>query len=151
VTYPQPLIAEIIERDGVPVQIDNTQDANKAVVDEMHHNWTPDVRILTVNGAELYRWDGFLPPAEYAPRALAAFAQANLRTRNYARAEQLYVDLLRRFPTSLAAPEAQYYLGVTRYRADPDSNEMLHQWSILRSKYPLSEYRVKQSFKEMPE
>lgn len=150
-TYPQSFVGEIIEREGVPVQVDNSQDANKTLLDAMHHVWTPDMRVLAADGAELYRWDGFLPPAEYAPRALAAFAQANLRTRTYAKAEQLYVELLRRFPTSLAAPEAQYYLGVTRYRADPESNELLHQWSILRSKYPQSEYRVKQSFKELPE
>lgn len=150
-TYPETFVAEIIERDGVPVQIDNSQDVNKTLLDGIHHIWTPDVRILNAGGAELYRWDGYLPPAEYAARALTGFAQACLRTRNYARAEQLYVEVLRRFSSSLAAPEAQYYLGVTRYRADPDSNEMLHQWSILRSKYPQSEYRVKQSFKELPE
>jgi TolA-binding protein len=151
VTYPQSFVGEIIERDGVPVQIDNSQDSNKALLDGIHHIWTPDVRVLNDSGAELYRWDGYLPPAEYAPRALVAFAQAYLRTRNYARAEQLYVEALRRFPTSIAAPEAQYYLGVTRYRADPDGNELLHQWSILRSRFPQSEYRVKQSFKETPE
>jgi hypothetical protein len=150
VTYPETFVAEIIERDGVPVQIDNSQDPNKTLLDGIHHIWTPDVRILNADGAELYRWDGYLPPAEYAARALTGFAQACLRTRNYARADELYVEVLRRFPSSLAAPEAQYYLGVTRYRADPDSNEMLHQWSILRSKYPQSEYRVKQSFKELP-
>jgi TolA-binding protein len=106
---------------------------------------------LSADGAELYRWDGYLPPTEYAARALTGFAQAYLRTRNYSKADRLYVEVLRRFPTSVAAAEANYYLGVTRYRADPDSNEMLHQWSILRSKYPQSEYRIKQSFKELPE
>jgi hypothetical protein len=151
VTYPQPFVGEIIERDGVPVQIDNSQDANKALLDGMHHIWTPDVRIMDAAGSELYRWDGYLPPTEFAARALAGFAQAYLRTRNYAHAEELCIDLLRRFPTSRAAAEAQYYLGVTRYRADPESNELLHQWSILRSKYPDSEYRLKQSFKEIPE
>jgi TolA-binding protein len=151
VTYPQPFVGEIIERDGVPIQIDNSQNANKALLDGMHHIWTPDIRILDSGGAELYRWDGYLPPNEYAARALVGFAQAYLRTRNYARAEQLYADALTRFPTSLAAAEAQYYLGVTRYRADPESNELLHQWAMLRSKYPESEYRVKQSFKEIPE
>ena len=52
--------------------------------------------------------------------------------------------------TAWAAPEAQYYLGVTRYRRDPEGNELLHQWAMLRAKYPESEFRLKQSFKEMP-
>jgi TolA-binding protein len=75
---------------------------------------------------------------------------ARLRRREFDKAEQHYIDVLRRFPTSFAAPEAQYYLGVTRYRADPESNELLHQWAMLRSRYPASEYRLKQSFKELP-
>jgi hypothetical protein len=39
---------------------------------------------------------------------------------------------------------------VTRYRRDPQSDELLTQWANLRSRYPASEYRVKQSFKELP-
>jgi len=39
---------------------------------------------------------------------------------------------------------------VTRYRRDPDSDELLNQWANLRSRYPESEYRVKQSFKDFP-
>jgi hypothetical protein len=151
VTYPQAFVAEIIENYSVPVQVDNSDAANAALLERVHHIWTPDVRILSSDGAELYRWDGFLPPAEFAARALTGFGQAHLRLRNFKAAEALYIDALRRFPTSIAAAEAQYYLGVTRYRADPESNELLHQWSLLRAKYPQSEYRVKQSFKELPE
>jgi hypothetical protein len=58
--------------------------------------------------------------------------------------------VLKRFSTTYAAPEAQYYLGVARYRRDPQSDELLTQWANLRSRYPESEYRVKQSFKDFP-
>ncbi len=74
-----------------------------------------------------------------------------MRLKRWDEAERCYLDVLRRFSTSYAAPEAQYYLGVTRYRRDPDSDEMLTQWAELRSRYPYSEYRVKQSFKELPD
>jgi TolA-binding protein len=91
-----------------------------------------------------------LPPAEFTARALCGFAYAHLRQRRFEQAEERYVDVLTRFSTTYAAPEALYYLGVTRYRADPDSNELLTQWHNLTSRYPTSEYRVKQSFKELP-
>jgi len=75
---------------------------------------------------------------------------AYLRLKHFEQAEAVYVDVLKRFSTAYAAPEAQYYLGVTRYRRDPDSDELLTQWANLRSRYPESEYRVKQSFKDFP-
>ena len=134
----------------MPVQIDNSNAANNALLHKIHHIWTPDIRILYNDGAELYRWDGFLPPSEFMARLQCAFGMAFLRTKRYDDAESCYVDVLRRFSTSYAAPEAQYYLGVTRYRRDPDSDELLTQWDNLRSRYPMSEYRMKQSFKELP-
>jgi hypothetical protein len=150
VTYPQPPVQQIISTYSVPVQINNAEPQNSQLLDRIHHIWTPDVRILTPDGDELYRWDGFAPPPEFMARMLAGFGYANLRLRRFKEAEALYVDVLTRFSTSYAAPEAQYYLGVTRYRANPDSNELLVQWHNLTSRYPYSEYRMKQSFKELP-
>lgn len=149
-TYPYPLVQEAVESNAVAIQINNEEPQSKSLLDRIHHIWTPDLRILTSDGFELYRWDGFLPPPEFLGRLVCGFAMANLRLRRYKEAETLYVEVLTKYSTSYAAPEAQYYLGVTRYRADPNSSELLVQWHELRSRYPSSEYRVKQSFKEIP-
>lgn len=149
-TYPQPPVQELITKFTVPVQIDNSEPRNNALLERVRHIWTPDIRILAPDGFELYRFDGFLPPPEFMGRFICGLGYARLRLRDYKAAEAHYVDVLTRFSTTYAAPEAQYYLGVTRYRADPDSNELLQQWHHLTSRYPSSEYRVKQSFKELP-
>ncbi len=149
-TYPQDFIVETIAEHAVPVQIDNSDMSNASLLRRIHHIWTPDVRVLDADGEELYRFDGFLPPSEFAARVLCAFGMAHLRLRQFDRAEALYVEVLRKYSTAYAAPEAQYYLGVTRYRKDPESDELLTQWANLCSRYPYSEYRVKQSFKELP-
>ena len=149
-TYPQTTVIDLIARYAIPVQIDNSKSENNQLLQRIHHIWTPDVRILNYDGYEMYRWDGFLPPAEFMARMECGFAMAYLRAKRFDEAERLYVDVLTRFSTSYAAPEAQYYLGVTRYRRDPDSDELLTQWAELCSRYPGSEYRVKQSFKELP-
>jgi tetratricopeptide (TPR) repeat protein len=143
-------VADAIAQYAVPVQIDNSKSENNHLLQHIRHIWTPDVRILYHDGFELYRWDGFLPPAEYVARLECAVGMAYLRLKRYDDAEKAYVDVLRRFSTSYAAPEAQYYLGVVRYRRDPNSDELLTQWAQLRSRYPASEYRVKQSFKDLP-
>jgi tetratricopeptide (TPR) repeat protein len=150
VTYPQQIVADVVAAHAIPVQIDNSKSENNRFLHSLHHIWTPDVRVLYHDGYELYRWDGFLPPDEFAARALCGFGLAYLRLKRFDRAEAVYVDVLRRFSTTYAAPEAQYYLGVARYRRDPDSDELLAQWASLRSRYPSSEYRVKQSFKDFP-
>jgi len=150
VTYPQPPVVATVVAHAVPVQFDNSKAENKELLSRLHHIWTPDLRVMDGSGSELYRWDGFLPPPEFIARALCGFAQAHLRRREFEKAEAIYVDVLTRFSTTYAAPEALYYLGVTRYRRDPQSDELLSQWANLRSRYPTSEYRVKQSFKELP-
>jgi tetratricopeptide (TPR) repeat protein len=150
VTYPQTEVAETILAHSIPVQFDNSKKENNLFLHDLHHIWTPDIRILNHDGYELYRWDGFLPPSEFIARTLCGFALAYLRLKRFEQAEAVYVDVLKRFSTTYAAPEAQYYLGVTRYRRDPDSDELLTQWANLRSRYPESEYRVKQSFKDFP-
>lgn len=149
-TYPQPPVQELITQFAVPVQINNEEPQYAELLKRLRHIWTPDIRIMSDDGFELYRWDGFFPPPEFMARALCAFGYSYLRLRRFEEADACYVDLLTRFSTSYAAPEAQYYLGVTRYRADPDSNDLLTQWHHLASRYPYSEYRVKQSFKELP-
>ncbi len=136
---------------AIPVQFDNSEKERQVALHRIRHIWTPDCRVLSHTGDELYAWEGFLPPSEFAPRMLCGFAKAHLREKRFDAAEAIYEDVLRRFSTSYAAPEAQYYLGVTRYRRDPESDEMLVQWERLRSRYPNSEARVKQSFKELPE
>lgn len=150
VTYPHTLVRETLLEYAVPIQLDNSDSANNKRLHELHHIWTPDVRVFNHNGDELYRFDGFLPPAEFVPRMLCGFGMAELRSKRFDRADKLYVRVLRDYSTSYAAPEAQYYLGVTRYRQDHESDELLNQWSQLCRRYPESEYRVKQSFKELP-
>ena len=149
-TYPQPPVVKTILDHSIPVQFDNSKAENNKFLHGIHHIWTPDIRILYHDGFELYRFDGFLPPPEFMARALCGFAMGYLRLKRFDHAEEVYVDVLKRFSTTYAAPEAQYYLGVARYRRDPDSDELLTQWANLRSRYPLSEYRMKQSFKDFP-
>ena len=150
-TYSQTPVVETILSHGVPVQFDNSKSENNKFLHDIHHIWTPDIRILNHDGFEFYRFDGFLPPPEFMARTLCGYGMAYLRLKRFDQAEAIYVDVLRRFSTTYAAPEAQYYLGVARYRRDPDSDELLTQWAALRSRYPASEYRVKQSFKDLPQ
>ena len=146
VTYPEVSTQEAIARLTVPFQIDNTQDASQATLTKYRHVWTPDLRVLEGDGTELYRWNGYLPPSEFVPQLLVAVAHARLRRKEFDRAEPLYEEALRRFPTSLVAAEAQYFLAVTRYRKTEQPSDLTHEWHELEKSHPQSEWTVKQNF-----
>jgi len=146
VTYPEAPVREAIERLTAPYQIDNTVEASGEVLHRYRHEWTPDLRILDLDGTELYRWNGYLPPFEFAAQLIAAVAHARLRRKEYDKAKALYEEVLRRFPTALIAAEAQYYLGVSAYRASHNSSDLLHAWHELEKSHPESEWTVKQNF-----
>ena len=145
-TYPEVPVREAIERLTVPFQIDNTADASQPVLHRYRHEWTPDLRVLDADGTELYRWNGYLPPAEFAPQLIAAVAHGRLRRKEYAKAQALYEEVLLRFPTALVAAEAQYFAGVSAYRATHNQSDLLKAWHELEKSHPESEWTVKQNF-----
>jgi len=148
VTYSEPAVAQAIEERFVPVQVNVTVDSSKPIVERFRQFWTPDLRVLAADGFELYRWNGYLPPGEFLPQLLAAQAQACLRSQDEAGAAAIYDEVLRRFPTSAVAPEAQYFYAVATYKQSHVADDLLGIWQRLRSRYPESIWRTKQSFSE---
>jgi hypothetical protein len=146
VTYPETMVRDAVEALTVPLQFDNTADANQAILARYRHVWTPDLRILDPDGTELYRWNGYLPPAEFTPQLIAAVAHARFRRKEYAAAIERYDEVVRRFPTARVAPEALYFLATSRYRASGSANDLLHGWHELEKQFPESEWTVKQNF-----
>ena len=149
-TYPDKSVASAIAEFFVPVQI-NTQDGSEnttRTVRRFRQVWTPDLRIVDGDGVELYRWNGYLPPTEFLPQLLAGRAQALLRSDRGEEAADAYTDILRRFPTSFIAPEVAYFTAVSRYRLTHEVPDLLDNWVHVQRRYPISEWRTKQSFIE---
>ena len=147
-TYPEPAVAKRINDNFVPIQINVKDESSHPFLDRYRQFWTPDLRLLDAEGAELYRWNGYLPPHEFLAQLLAAQAQAQMRLQNNAAAVEIYNDLLRRFPTSAIAPEAQYYHAVAKYKVSGEGPALIGGWRHLQSRYPDSVWRIKQSFTE---
>lgn len=148
VTFPEPAVAGTINNSYVPLQINTKESAAKPIVERYRQVWTPDVRVLDADGFEYYRWNGFLPPFEFLPQLLVAEAHARLRQKNVKAAAEIYNDVIERFPTSCAAPEAAYFAAVANYRASEDSADLMKGWEKLRSRFPGSDWRLKQTMIE---
>ena len=148
VTYPEPSVADAISERFVPLQVNVLDEASRPLIERFRQFWTPDLRILAADAFELYRWNGYLPPYEFLPQLLVGQAHARLRMADEPGAAAVYDDVLRRFPTCELAPEAQYYLAVSKYRQSHKPEDLLGGWHKLQSRYPDSLWRVKQSFTE---
>jgi tetratricopeptide (TPR) repeat protein len=148
VTYPTQAVADTIDDNFVPVQV-NTQDGSGAsLVERYRQVWTPDLRVLDTDGFELYRWNGYLPPYEYLPQLLVGLGQAYLRKHDEARAAATFEQVIREYPTSAAAPEAEYYYAVSMYKHSHQPDDLMGNWDRLRRDHPESTWRVRQSFSE---
>lgn len=148
VTYQEPAVADLVNQRFVPVQV-NTQDGTSAkLIKRFRQVWTPDIRVLGPDGFDYYHWNGYLPPSEFLPQLLVGQAMAYLRQEQDEQAAHLYEEALRRFPTSAVAPEAQYYLAVSKYRRSHEASDLLGGWHKVQSRYPQTIWRAKQSFIE---
>jgi len=148
VTYSEPAVVDEISQRFVPVQANVQEAATRPLIERYRQTWTPDLRLLAPDGFELYRWNGYLPPFEFLPQLLVAQAHGLLRLDDLGRATTVYQEVLRRFPTSTVAPEAQYFLAVSKYKASHEGSDLLGGWKQLQARYPDSIWRVKQSFTE---
>jgi tetratricopeptide (TPR) repeat protein len=148
VTYREPTVVDAIHERFAPVQINTQEESARPLIERYRQAWTPDVRVLAPDGYEMYRWNGYLPPFEFAAQLLVAQGQALLRMGDLDRAAGVYEAVLTRFPTSAVAAEAQYYRTVARYKASHERNDLSAGWDQLQSRYPESIWRTKQSFRE---
>lgn len=148
VTYPDEMVASLVTSRFVCCQVNTQEQAHKDVVDRYRQVWTPDLRLLDPGGFELYHWNGYLPPGEFLAQLILAQGHAYLRLHEEERSAAAFEEVLRRFPTSSVAPEAQYFLAVANYKASHDGKDLMHGWHRLQVRYPESTWRVRQSFSE---
>ena len=111
--------------------------------------WTPTVIILDPNGDEHHRFVGFLPPDDFSGQIVLGKGKAGFNLDQFEQAIQCFQELLVLHPKGDAAPEAQYYLGVSKYKASHDSRELKVSLEILRRDYPGSEWAKKAQVYEL--
>jgi len=148
VTYSDIQVIDMITARFVPVQINTQEAVGQPLVQRFYQVWTPDLRVVSPDGVDLYHWNGYLPPAEFVPQLLVAQAHTLLRLHDEPGAAAVYREVLEHFPTSAVAPEAQYFAAVAMYKHSHQAPDLLDTWRRLQTQYPNSIWRVKQSFTE---
>ncbi len=145
--YSDPKVIDFITRHFVPVRVhvkDNGADF-KRLGERFNAQWTPTTLVVDGSGTERYRIEGFLPVQDFLSQLALGMARAAFARNDYANAERLYREVVDRFPDSEAAPEAQYWTGVSKYRATNDPSALEATRDAFRQRYQNSAWAKKAS------
>jgi thiol-disulfide isomerase/thioredoxin len=141
VTYLDSNVCFYVENHFIPLQVDFNK--NKALVKRFGVKWTPSIIILDADGDEHYRFIGFLKPEDFAGQIMFGRGKAEFNLDHLEQAVQCFQEILVRYPKTDAAPEAQYLLGVSKYKANHDPKELKLGFEVLQRDYPQSEWTKK--------
>jgi len=143
VTYSDERVPDYLNGNFIPVRhhcdFDNP-------TDEMRRygvKWTPTLLVLGADGAEHHRWVGFLPPGEFVAQLSLARAKLDFDRDRLIPAINEFSETLAGCPQCLAAPEARYFLGVSKFKQTHDAQELKRIWEDLSSRFPQSEWTRK--------
>jgi hypothetical protein len=123
--------------------------ASTPIVKRFMQVWTPTLMLLAPDGSVYDEWNGYLPPGLFLARLLLGLGKAALKQDHFERAATLFDQAASNHPGTDAAAEALYWAAVSRYKGSHQGSDLIGGWEKLRSQYPESIWRTKQSFTEM--
>lgn len=139
VTYSNPAVKKFVEDSVIPVKARYDQPLAK----DFTVKWTPTLVLLDSEGKEAYRSEGYLPPDSLIPALSLGIGKIDMQHAKYDRAIQKFEQITSRFPDSEEAPEAIYFLGVSRFKSTGDLKAMKGAYEKLAGKYPTSSWTKK--------
>jgi thioredoxin-related protein len=106
------------------------------LANEYKIEWTPTFIIADESGKELYRWVGFLPAKEFLAQLELGLGRAVFTQGDFVEAEKHFAKLLSDYPSSIYAPEARYWQGVSEYKRTQNDDDLTRTWQDLQKQYP---------------
>jgi hypothetical protein len=107
--------------------------------------WTPTIVLLGPDGKERHRIEGFLDTEDFLSQLTLGLGHLAFAEKDWPRAIARFQEVLDRFPGADAAPEAQYWRGVARYKATGDPAALGETARAFRERYGDSSWAKKAS------
>jgi len=107
--------------------------------------WTPTQLVMSPEGIECHRIEGFLPVDDLLAQLTLGLGKVSFKQERWAEAEMHFRQVARDFPATEAAPEATYWAGVSAYKATNDPAKLKETHRLLQEKYPATEWARKGS------
>ena len=124
--YPDPEIVRLVAERFVPVRVHVKEDASefKRLGAMFDAQWTPTTLLIDSPATERHRIEGFLPKEDFAAQLELGLAKAAFGRGAFDEAQRTFERVLERYPKTDAGPEAQYWAGVSRYKATGDQGAL---------------------------
>ena len=94
---------------------------NPAAMERWNVQWTPTIVLVGADGKEHHRIEGFLDAEDFLAQLTLGLGHLAFAAKEWEQAGRWFAEVLEHFPATDAAPEAQYWRGVARYKASNDA------------------------------
>jgi len=105
--------------------------------------WTPTILIMTSDGDEAHRIEGFLPVEDFLAQLELGLGKALLREEKFQEAESHLRAVASEHADSESAPQALYWAGVAAYKGTKDPGKLKETYQNLLKRFPSSEWTRK--------
>ena len=119
--YPTPAVTALIDEQFLPVRIHVKEQPR--MWRRFRVRWTPTVMVLSPDGAEVRRTEGYLPADELRGQLLLGLGYVAANAKDWATAERWFAQAAEERETD-AGPEGLYWVGVSRYSASHDADAL---------------------------
>lgn len=137
VTYPSADVQPLLAEHFVALRLVLNRSEDRAHFRAYRVLWTPTIAILDRRGADHHQSPGFLPPESFAHMLRIGLGRALTAWSRYGEAAA-QLGAVADAAGSPLAPEALFWLGVTRYLETRKRDELMAVWRRLRAEYPTS-------------
>jgi TolA-binding protein len=141
--YPDPEVIAFISGNFIPLRFDVRKNAQP--MERFGANWTPTILVLDSDGKERHRIEGYLPKDDFLGQLKLGLAHAAFVGKRFDEAERRFREIVQQHPNSDAAPEAQYWAGVSKYKGSGDGAALGETAKAFQQRYPESPWAKKAS------
>jgi TolA-binding protein len=145
--YPDEKVARFIAESFIPARLHVREQAAdfKKYGERYGAQWTPAVLIVDPDGNEQHRIEGFLEKDDFLAQLKLGLAKTAFKAQRWEDAERLFREIVDRLEKTDAAPEAQYWAGVSRYKASGNAAALQETAAAFDRKYRDSTWAKKAS------
>ena len=124
--WPDPEVSAFVTERFIPARLHVKEDGDRfaATSERFGAPWTPTVLMIDPQGVERHRIEGFLPKDELLAQLMLGLGHVAFHARRYDEAAAQFDAIVQRSPRTEAAPEAQYWAGVARYKGTGNAAQL---------------------------
>ena len=145
--YPDERVAHLINQQFIPARVhvrDQLEDF-KRFGQRYGAQWTPTLLVIDPEGNERHRVEGFLPAEDLLAQLTLGLGKSAFARERWDEAERRFREVVDKYPSTEAAPEALYWAGVARYKAKGDAAALADTGREFSRRYQESSWAKKAS------